>query len=85
MGITVITVEPADKIAFVYNCMQTRLRGQYNGKRPISLACVSRPLVTEITAIVAQTNRAVFETNHGIAFVSVIFGFLTCSKTRKSS
>ena len=32
LGIAVITVEPADKIFFVYNCMQTRLRGQYNGK-----------------------------------------------------
>ena len=31
--------------------MQTRLRGQYNGKWPISLVCVSRPLVTVITAI----------------------------------
>ena len=31
--------------------MQTRLRGQYNGKWPISLVCVSRPLVTLITAI----------------------------------
>ena len=30
--IAVITVEPADKISFVYNCMQPRLRGQYNGK-----------------------------------------------------
>ena len=48
----VITVEPADKIYFVYNCMQTRLRGQYNGKWPISLVCVSRPLVTVIAAIV---------------------------------
>ena len=28
-GIAVITVEPADKISFVYNCMQTKLRGQY--------------------------------------------------------
>ena len=49
--IAVITVEPADKISFVYNCMQTRLRGQYNGKWPISFVCVSRPLVTVITAI----------------------------------
>ena len=49
--IAVITVEPADKISFVYNWMQTRLRGQYNGKWPISLVCVSRPLVTVITAI----------------------------------
>ena len=31
-AIAVITVEPADKISFVYNCMKTRLRGQYNGK-----------------------------------------------------
>ena len=30
--IAVITVEPADKISFVYNCMQTRVKGQYNGK-----------------------------------------------------
>ena len=30
--IAVITVEPTDKIPFVYNCLQTRLRGQYNGK-----------------------------------------------------
>ena len=30
--VAVITVEPADKISFVYNCMQTRLRSQYNGK-----------------------------------------------------
>jgi len=50
--IAVITVEPADKISFVYNCMQSRLRGQYNGKSPISLVCASRPLVTVITAIV---------------------------------
>ena len=49
--IAVITVEPADKIRFVYNCLQTRLRGQYNGKWHISLVCVSRPLVTVITAI----------------------------------
>ena len=27
MTIAVITVEPADKISFVYNCMQTRLIG----------------------------------------------------------
>ena len=33
--------------------MQTRLRGQYNGKWAVSLVCVSRPLVTVITAITA--------------------------------
>ena len=37
----VITAEPADKTSFVYNCMQTRRRGQYNGKLPISLVWVS--------------------------------------------
>ena len=51
VSIAVITVEPEDKISFVYNRMQTRLRGQYNGKWPISLVCVSKPLVTVITAI----------------------------------
>ena len=30
--IAVITVEPADKTSFVYSCMQTRLKGQYNEK-----------------------------------------------------
>ena len=35
--IAVIIVEPADKIYFIYNRMQTRLRGQYNGRWPISL------------------------------------------------
>ena len=30
--IAVITVDPANKISFVYNCMHTRLRGHYNGK-----------------------------------------------------
>ena len=30
--IAVMTVKPADKISFVYNSMQTRPRGQYNGK-----------------------------------------------------
>ena len=51
VAIAVITVEPADKTSFVYSCIQTRLRGQYNGKWPISLVCVSKPLITFITAI----------------------------------
>ena len=51
VSIAVITVEPADKTSFVYSCIQTRLRGQYNGKWPISLVCVSKPLITVITAI----------------------------------
>ena len=39
--IAVVTVEPADKIYFGYNCMPTRLRGQYNGNWPISLVYMS--------------------------------------------
>jgi len=31
-ALAVITVEPADKTSFVYNCMKTRLKGQYNWK-----------------------------------------------------
>ena len=50
----VITVDPADKTSFVYSCMQTRLMGQYNGNRPISLVCVSKPLITVVTAIADQ-------------------------------
>ena len=36
-------------LSFVYKCMQTRLG--VNGKWPIGLVCVSRPLITVITAI----------------------------------
>lgn len=36
---------------FLYNCMQTRLMDQYKGKWPISLVRVSKPMITEITAI----------------------------------
>ena len=38
-------------MSFVYNCIQTRLRGQYNGKLPISLVYMSKPLITVITAV----------------------------------
>ena len=39
-------------------CLQLHAneRGQYNGKWPISLACVSRPLVTVITAILQYSS-----------------------------
>ena len=41
--IAVITVEPADKISFVYNCMQTRVKGQCNGNDPLaSFVCQDR-------------------------------------------
>ena len=49
--IAVITVEPACKASFVLGCIQTRLMGQYNGKWPISLVYMSKPLMTVITAI----------------------------------
>ena len=43
MGIAVITVEPADKISFVYSCMETRLRGQTMGNDPLaSFVCQER-------------------------------------------
>ena len=41
--IAVIMVEPADKISFVYNCMQTRLRGKKMGNDPLaSFVCQDR-------------------------------------------
>ena len=49
--IAVITVEPPGKSSFVLGCIQTRLMGQYNGKWPISLVYMSKPLITVITAI----------------------------------
>ena len=51
LSIAVITVEPAGKVSFVLGCIQTRLMGQYNGKWPISLVYMSKPLITVITAI----------------------------------
>ena len=51
--IAVITVEPAGKASFVLGCIQTRLMGQYNGKWPISLVYMSKPLITVIAAIEA--------------------------------
>ena len=42
--LVVITVEPTGKFSFVYTCIQTRLMG-------LSLVCVLKPQVTEITAI----------------------------------
>ena len=49
--IAIITVELAGKASFVYSYMHTRPMGQYNWKWPISLAYVSKPLGTVITAI----------------------------------
>ena len=51
LWIAVITVEPAGKASFVLGRIQTRLMGQYNGKWPISLVYMSKPLITVIAAI----------------------------------
>ena len=55
--IAVITVEPAGKASFVLGCIQTRLMGQYNGKWPVSLVYMSKPLITVITAIIGIEPR----------------------------
>ena len=56
--IAVIAVAPTGKASFVYSYVQTRLKGQYNGKWPFSLVYVLQPLITPIRAISAQENRA---------------------------
>ena len=47
----VITVELTSKASFVYNCMPTKLMGQYNAKWHISLIYVSKPVIPVISAI----------------------------------
>ena len=49
--IAVIAVAPTDRTSFVYSYVQTRLKGQYNGKWPFSLVYVLKPLITPIRAI----------------------------------
>mgnify|MGYP006973386230 CR=1 FL=1 len=49
--IAVIAVAPTDRASFVYSYVQTRLKGQYNGKWPFSLVFVLKPLITPIRAI----------------------------------
>ena len=49
--IAVIAFAPTGKAPFVYSYVQTRLMGQYNGKRPISLDYVLKLLITAIRAI----------------------------------
>ena len=44
--IPVNTVDPAGKAPSAYSWMQTRLMGQYIGKRPFGLVYVSKPLIT---------------------------------------
>jgi len=56
-AIAVIEVAPTGKASFVYSYVQTRLRGQYNGKWPFSLVYVLKPLITAIRAIVLFSNH----------------------------
>ena len=51
--IAVIAVEPTGKAFFVYTYAKTRPMGQYNGKWPLSLVYVLKPLITGIRAIAA--------------------------------
>jgi len=46
-----MAVERTGKASFVYSYVQTRLRGQYNGKWPFSLLYMLKPLITAIRAI----------------------------------
>ena len=50
LPIAVIAVAPTDRASFVYSYVQTRLKGQYNGKWPFSLVYVLKPLITPIRA-----------------------------------
>ena len=50
-AIAVIAIAPTGKASFVYSYVQTRLKGQYNGKWPFSLVYVLKPLITLIRAI----------------------------------
>ena len=54
LTIAVIAVEPTGKAFFVYSYVKTRLMGQYNGKWPLSLVYVLKPLITAIRAIGRQ-------------------------------
>ena len=55
--VAVIKVEPAGtEASLVCSCMQTRLVGQYNGKQPVGLVYVSKPLITVVAAIVCNND-----------------------------
>ena len=54
--IAVIAVTPTGKASFVYSYVQTRLKGQYNGKWPFSLVSVLKPLITPIRAIAKNSD-----------------------------
>ena len=49
--VAVIAVAPTGKASFVCSSVQTRVRGQYNGKWSFSLVYMLKPLTTAIRAI----------------------------------
>jgi len=51
LSIAVIAIAPMRKALCVYSYVQTRLMGQCNGKWPISLLYVLKPLITAIRAV----------------------------------
>ena len=71
--IAVIAVAPTGKASFVYSYIQTRLRGQYNGKWPFSLVYVLKPLITAIRAINCVTQWIVLLTLLGTLHPSRYF------------
>ena len=54
--IAFIAVTPTGKASFVYSYVQTRLKGQYNGKWPFSLVYVLKPLITPIRVIAKNSD-----------------------------
>ena len=80
--IAVIAVAPTDRASFVYSYVQTRLKGQYNGKWPFSLVYVLKPLIIAIRAIpfTSSQRRGSKLSN----FVS-LFVFLTLKTREKIS
>ena len=50
-SIAVFAVASTGRASFVYRYVQTKLRGQYNGKWPFSLIYVLKPLITAIREI----------------------------------
>ena len=50
-SIAVIAAAPTGKASLVYSNVQTRPKGQYNGKWPFSLVHVLKPLITPLRAI----------------------------------
>lgn len=61
-----VTFEPAGNDSFVQGWMQMRLMGQYKGKWPIILVCVSKSLIT-VTAV--ENDFANSHTEHFLSHI----------------